>query len=179
MRGALSTLCLVAMGLCAGAPSWAGVAVNRVPVVAPEPLLSTALHEEIVLVRREMDARFRALFDDVPHEERDALRVLLRHPELTAALEQALRGCSSRPLADGLRGHPQTLRSLVFRVALRMPSIVPRIESIQARSRAQLEELLLPHPSQTRVAARALLKSLETGEQGECRAGAAPPRRER
>lgn len=179
MRGALSTLCLVAMGLYAGGPSWAGVAVRRAPVVAPEPLLSTALHEEIVLVRREMDARFRALVDAAPHEERDALRVLLRHPELTAALDQALRGRSSGALAHGLRGHPQTLRSLVFRVAVRMPSIVPRIESIHARSRAQLEALLLPHPSQTRVAARALLQSLATGEQGERRAATALPRPER
>jgi hypothetical protein len=67
----------------------------------------------------------------------------------------------------------------VFRIALRMPSIVPRIESIRARSRAQLEELLLPHPSQTRVAARALLESLGTDPSGERRARAAPLRRER
>jgi hypothetical protein len=179
MRGALSTLCLLALGLCVVGPARAGVAVDRAPLGAPEPLLSSALHEEIVLVRREMDARFRALVEEVQPDARDALRALLRHPELTAALDQALRGRSSGPLARGLRGHPQTLRSLVFRIALRMPSIVPRIESIRARSRAQLEELLLPHPSQTRVAARALLESLGTDPSGERRARAAPLRRER
>lgn len=161
MRVVLSLLGLVAMSLCAGAPSWAGVVVQRESLVAPEAASSVALCEEVALVRRELDARLRALVYAAPDREREALQELLRHPDLTAALDRALRGRSSETLAHRLRERPSALRSLVFRIAVRMPSIVPRIESIHARTQAQLEDLLLPYPAQTRSAARALLRTLE------------------
>jgi len=167
MRAALAMLGLIAMGLCAGGPAWSGVSIKRASDAGPGPVLSAALHAEIALVRREMDAELRALVDGVPREERGALRELLRHPDLTAALEQTLGGRSSGPLARRLRAHPRALRSLVFRVAMRTPWIVPRIESIRARSRAHLEELLLLHPLRTRAAARALLQSPESDHRGE------------
>ncbi len=169
----------MAAGLCAGGPSWAGVVVQRESLVAPEAASSVALCEEVALVRRELDARLRALVDAAPQGEREALRELLRHPDLTAALDRALRGRSSEALARRLRERPPALRSLVFHIAVRMPSIVPRIESIHARTRAQLEDLLLPHPAQTRSAARALLSSREPDDCAGRLAEGAPARPQR